>query len=260
VFDQLQTMSTDQPQYDSTGSIYAQWKNVKNREAIENFTFFKHMLPLALDERGLLTGQRVIDLACGDGYYTRRLKAFNCAYILGVDISPTMIDIARSAEHNDFKGIQYMIADVKQLPPPDQNFDLVTGFFLLNYARTREELLEMARAIYAQLGENVAGKNALNTDKYRKYGLTRSAQVPLDNSPIPDGTEVSFSLYNDEDEMISTFISYYLSPTVFEEVFKEAGFKTFQWVPYQCDPDLPNKAFYDDFMTYPPGIGIIAIK
>ncbi|CAF4216375.1 unnamed protein product, partial [Rotaria magnacalcarata] len=151
-------------------------------------------------EHELLTGKRVLDLACGHGLYTRELKALNCDYILGVDISSEMIKLANDIEYQEPKGIEYQVADAKQLKPPETLFDLVTAFYLLCYARTRDELLEMAGSIHTQLA------------------------------------------------------------VTYEQVFKESGFKIFQWIPFQCDPRASNKELYDQFLQCPNGIGIIATK
>lgn len=261
--------TTAELEYNKDCSKYIEWKNSLG-DSVRSYTIFECMIQLPLDERGLLTGKRILDLACGDGRFTRRLNELNCDYILGVDISSTIIDFARRAERHSPKGIEYKVADVRQLFPPEHPFDLVTAFHLLNYAGTRDELFEMVRTIYLQLGENkhfigmtmyvVAGKDIFNTDKYRKYGLAFYTKTLLDDNPIADGTEVTFTLYNKGNETISTFTNYYFSPATYEQVFKEAGFNKFQLIPCQCDPDEPNKVFYDDLVNCPAAIGIIAIK
>jgi ubiquinone/menaquinone biosynthesis C-methylase UbiE len=50
-----------------------------------------------------------------------------------------MIELDRKIEQQNPKGIEYIVADIKQLRLPEQLFHLVTGFFLLNYARTRDD-------------------------------------------------------------------------------------------------------------------------
>jgi len=256
-----------QPEYDSIASKYVKVREEHLLKPVLDYTVYKCMLQPLLDNNGLLTGKRVLDLACGEGVHTRRLKALDCAYILGVDISKTIVELARQEELQNPQHIEYMVADVKQLSIPEQPFDLVTSFYLLNYAKTREELLQMAKAVYAQLGENkqfisvttnVAAGQAVFDQ--RKYGVTAQTKVPIDGSSMPDGTEYRVTLYNERDEPACTFSNYYLSSKTYEEVFKEAGFKSFQWVPFQCDPDAHNKAFYDDFINSPDIIGVIAIK
>ncbi|CAF3761595.1 unnamed protein product [Rotaria sp. Silwood1] len=228
------------------------------------------MLSPQLDGNGSLMGQRVLDLGCGAGYYTRRLKALSCSYILGVDISSAMIDLACDAQRQDSKHIEYMVANAKHLPPPEQPFDLVTGFHYLCYAGTREELLEMARVIFAQLDNNkpfigltnnvVAGIKIFDINRLQQYGLTVQSEVPIGDDTIPDGTKLIFTMRDKQSEVVCTLSNYYLSPAIYEQVFKEAGFKTFEWVPYQCDPDAPDKAFLDDYINCPPGIGLKVTK
>ncbi|CAF2583942.1 unnamed protein product [Rotaria sp. Silwood2] len=225
------------------------------------------MLKQLLDKDGFLTGKRVLDLACGHGHYTRELKALGCAYIVGIDESSTMIELARNHKCHGSENIEYMVADVKNLPPPKTQFDLVTAFYLFDYAKTRDELLAMVRVIYAQLGENktfigiignvVTGKAMFDN---RKYGITRKTKVSLDGDALPDGTEIIVTLYDGEDAEMCSFPNYHYSPATYEQVFQEVGFKTFQWVPYQCDPDYPNRTFFDDLINSSPSIGIIATK
>ena len=40
---------------------------------------------------GDVRDQRILDLACGEGFYTRRLKAAGAARVLGIDVSAEMI-------------------------------------------------------------------------------------------------------------------------------------------------------------------------
>lgn len=267
VLHQQVAMASNQPEYDSIASIYVGLRKYNFMNALEYYTIYKRMLRPLLDDRGLLTGKRILDLGCGDGHHTRKLKALNCAYALGVDISSTMIERAREAEHHDLKKIEYLMADAKQLPLPEQPFDLVTAFYLLPHARTREELLDMARTIYAQLGENkqfigVTGNYGIGRAAFnqRKYGVMAHTKGPVEEDPIPDGTELIITFYNDQDEPMCMVTDYYYSTVTYEEVFKEAGFKSFQWVPYQCDPNAPNKAFFDDYINNPGSIGVIATK
>ena len=71
-------------------------------------------------------GDRVLDLACGDGVYARWL-AERGAHVLAVDILPAFLDLARreveaaSLSHR----VTFARADLDHLPIPDDPFDLV---------------------------------------------------------------------------------------------------------------------------------------
>lgn len=71
--------------------------------------------------------------------------------IHGVDISQAMIDIARAKEEEHPLGISYEVADAQAMHPPAAKYDMVTAFYLLNFARSREELERMVQVIGEQL-------------------------------------------------------------------------------------------------------------
>ena len=59
--------------------------------------------------------------------------------------------------------------------------------------------------------------------------LQSMRKVLLEDNRIPDGTKLLVTLYNEQDELTCTFTNYYHSSTTYEQVFKEAGFTSFQW-------------------------------
>ena len=82
------------------------------------------------------------------------LKQLGAGDVLGVDISGEMIRLAEDAEKAEPLGCRYRVGDVAALRL-EQKFDLVVGAFLLNYAASRSQLLELCRAIERAL---VAGR------------------------------------------------------------------------------------------------------
>src|SRR6185369_2375685 len=120
--------------YDEIAAEYKRAKQQPWRLHVEHFPLFKLL--------GDLRRKSVIDLACGEGFYTRFLKRRGAARVVGVDISQGMIDLARHEEQSNRLGIDYLVQDVKQLAI-DETFDVVVAAYLLNYAQTYDELLEM---------------------------------------------------------------------------------------------------------------------
>ncbi len=260
--------------YDSIANEYVYFKKVGFRHVIEYYTYFNCMIlpkecsfSAEKDGKFTLASKRILDLACGDGHYTRKLKDLGCSYILGVDISSSMIDIAKQKEESDPKLIDYLCADCKTLPPPvDAGYDIVTAAYYLNYAETRKELYEMVIIIYEQLkpngsfysmNDNVYGglNDSYNNERHKKYSFMKEL------SELREGTPIRFTNYYDIDKPSkSSYYNYYLPPAAYEEAFAKCGFKSFKWVPVQCDPEAENRAFYDDLLKYPHIIGIIAEK
>ena len=188
--------------------------------------------------------------------------------VVGVDISQAMIDIARAKEEIQPLALTYQVADAQLLSPPVKKYDVVTAFYLLNFAQTREELKRMANVISEQLADkqtffgivtNVCGDaSTYNNDKHRKYAFMREAN--LVNGSLGEGAEVKYTHFNDKDGSSFSYITYYLPPETYEEVFKTVGFEYFKWIPMESNPQVEDKAFYDDFVKYAPAIGIVASK
>ena len=77
----------------------------------------------------LRPGDRVLDLACGDGVYARWLaeRLGEGGHVLAVDLSPAFLDLARQeVPPGELSGrATFAMADLRHLPIPDDSFDLV---------------------------------------------------------------------------------------------------------------------------------------
>jgi SAM-dependent methyltransferase len=85
-------------------------------------------LALCGDVRGL----RALDVGCGNGYFGRAL-AQRGARVIGIDISPRMIEHAKQQEAAEPLGIEYHVLDAALLPAgfAPQSFDMVTSCLAL---------------------------------------------------------------------------------------------------------------------------------
>ena len=90
---------------------------------------FEAELEAALDALPLKTAKRVLDLACGDGFYTRRLaeRMGPEASITGADLNQVYLDKAKQEARLQTKGakIDFVIARFDELPFAEDSFDLV---------------------------------------------------------------------------------------------------------------------------------------
>jgi SAM-dependent methyltransferase len=106
--------------------------------------------PAIFEMLGDLTGARVVDLGCGEGYCTRECARRGAAEVLGVEISAEMVDRAREAEAELKQGIVYRQGDVRALDLETGAFDLATAVFVFNYLtldETRTALREIHRVL-----------------------------------------------------------------------------------------------------------------
>ncbi len=137
---------------------------------------------------GSLAGRSVLEVACSDGFFTRKLKAAGAERVVGADLSGSMISLARATEDRSPLGIEYLATDVHELGDLGR-FDLVVSSFLLHYARDRDELLEVCRILYANLrpGGHLISINdhpdspCDSVTGFEKYGETKWISPPAED-------------------------------------------------------------------------------
>jgi 2-polyprenyl-3-methyl-5-hydroxy-6-metoxy-1,4-benzoquinol methylase len=115
--------------YDAIAHVYRETKRLPIKQYSEGFTLLQVL--------GSLRGLAVLDVACGDGYYTRAMKCQGAARVMGVDSSPTMITYATREEATHPLGIAYVIGEVEAMDRLGA-FDLVIAAYLLVHATSRD--------------------------------------------------------------------------------------------------------------------------
>ena len=124
-------------QYDAIAEAYRDSKQLPFRRAIERYTLFEAL--------GSVRGMTVLDLACGEGFYTRLLRRAGAARVTGIDVSAEMIRLAEREEARDPLGCAYLCRDVADLEPEIGTADRIVAMYLLHYAGTRARLLRFLR-------------------------------------------------------------------------------------------------------------------
>ena len=245
-------MTTD---YDPISEQYKQSKQQPWRTFIECFSLMK----LIGDPHGM----DVLDVACGEGFYTRLIRERGAARVTGVDLSQGMIELARNQEAEHQLGIKYVVGDARELPGTEE-FDLAVAAYLLNYARNRDELQAMCDGIVRSLKlggrfVTVNGNPALafpNAPSYRKYGFETSVQGEWqEEAPIKWTFYLSDGVFEIE--------NYHLSVATHEAAFLRAGFREIRWHAPQLSPDgltAYDQSFWSSFLDHPPVALIECVK
>jgi SAM-dependent methyltransferase len=93
---------------------------------------------------------RVLDVACGPGIVACAL-AQHAAHVTGVDLTPAMIDQARTRQRQSgLDNLDWRVGDATHLPFPDQSFDVViTRYSFHHMPRPDQALAEMRRVCRA---------------------------------------------------------------------------------------------------------------
>jgi len=238
-------------QYDDIAEDYRATKTSPLRRHIEAHTLFTLI--------GDVSGLRVLDLACGDGFYTRQLKDRGAAAATGVDISAAMIALAEQEERKASRGIEYLCSAVEDMPDLG-TYDLVVAAYLLHYASSRSVLERMCRRIAAHLrpdGRFVAinenpRQSAEQYAGYAQYGFNKRAALPrVDAAPI------TYSLV--AQRRIISFEAYYYSEQTYAECLAVAGFAQAEWHPMRvADAGRAEMgdAYWDEYLENPPVLAL----
>jgi SAM-dependent methyltransferase len=105
---------------------------------------------------GDVGGLRVLDLACGEGYWARFFAGMG-AEVVGVDFSGEMIGAAVDEEVREPRGIEYHMADVADLGMfGDGEFDLVYSFMALQDISDFESAIGEAARVLKDGGRFIA--------------------------------------------------------------------------------------------------------
>ncbi|AWF80589.1 methyltransferase [Microbulbifer sp. A4B17] len=130
----------------STESIYNKQANSWSRSEkilLSDFT----ARPKVIEALGDISGARILDMGCGEGYVSRMLLAQGASSIFGVDASSEMIAQAKeTALAGNLKTAEYTVGNaVIYSNFPTEKFDHAIAVFLFNYLTIEEMTAVMSR-------------------------------------------------------------------------------------------------------------------
>jgi toxoflavin synthase len=236
-------MSTD---YNTIAEQYKRSKLTPWRTYVEKYTL--------LELLGDLSGKSVLDLACGEGFYSRLFKANGASRVLGVDLSDRMIDLARASEAESPLGVEYVVGDALVFRAEEQ-FDIVAAAYLLNYANTEQKLFAMCETIGTALKADGRFVTVNNNPSHspsrfqatRKYGFVKSV-----SNDLRPGTPITYTIFQDGESF--SFDNYYLSPAAHERALERAGLQEIEWSHPRLSPTWQGEAGYWDAFFDDPSV------
>ena len=140
-------------------------------------------------------GDLVLDVGCGHGRHSRPL-ALTGHRIVGIDVSRRLLSIGRksTSSSNEFRAIDWVVADATALPFSDETFDAVLSIAVVHHLISRDDrrraLAEMRRVLQPQ-GRAFISVWSIDDPQIasRLGGRPKSPDVEIPWR-LPDGTTV----------------------------------------------------------------------
>ncbi|MFA6404482.1 MAG: class I SAM-dependent methyltransferase [Candidatus Paceibacterota bacterium] len=179
------------------------------------------ILPTVLGIIGYPCGKVILDLGCGDGFFTHALASLGARHVIGIDNSKEQIRLANA---NPSEHVTFQYGDIfKDMLSPA---DIILSPFVVNYANSVQDIEFLFGNIMRVLSER--GKVILVVDLPKGENLKKFGSVKILQGPPIDGTKIKIDLYN-SDELICTLFSHYFTPATLENALKKVGFKNIIW-------------------------------
>lgn len=100
--------------------------------------FIKYCKPIKND--------RILEIGCGDGEFTRRLAVNKSLKIVGSDITPEVIKRAKS-KYTKNKNISFEVENAEKFKSKNDKFDIICGVSILHHLNWKKTLKESYRIL-----------------------------------------------------------------------------------------------------------------
>jgi len=132
-------------------AYYAKRDNF-DEEDVENPDAMDELDDIMDNLRELMTGQRVLELACGDGYWTDELAEY-AESVLATDINPNLLEMAQTRDLPD-EIVQFAVADALD-PQVQGDFTACFAGFWWSHVKRQDQVDVIARL------KKIIGKDGL---------------------------------------------------------------------------------------------------
>jgi len=183
--------------------------------------------PTFLRVVGDVRGRRVLDLACGNGYLSRRFARAG-AKVVAVDASARMVERARAREDREPLGIEYHVADVVHLSMLGAaSFDLVAcNMALMDIEDAAGAIREVARVLrskgrfVASLAHPCFDQGPTSTWLLERFFRTTNVSRKVTRYREPFHDEIPWEIAPGQ---IVTTTGYHRPLSWYAQVLREAG-------------------------------------
>lgn len=179
------------------------------------------MLPTVLKLVQSLEGKMVVDVGCGDGFFSFAF-AKEARKVYGIDNSEKQIIEAKKYSLNN---TEFIFSDMFEYDYPKA--DLINVPFVLGYIQSSKSILELFKKFHATLNENGKIVGIIDAPKLIVHNNKKFGSIKKLES-LTEGAKLMIELYNNDKEII-TLNAFYHTQEVIEDLLELAGFKQVIW-------------------------------
>ena len=184
--------------------------NFQNRQVILEAGFYQHILDELQDLlQALPEEQTILDVACGEGYYARKIQEkFPNKEIYAFDLSKDSIQLAAKSDQS--LAVKWFVGDLAHLPVQDQSMDVLLDIFSpANYHEFQRVLKKEGLIIKVIPTEN-------HLQEIRAKVADRLRQKDYSNQQVIQHLEEKFQIIHEQD--VQALVS--LTPKTKEAILK----------------------------------------
>jgi 2-polyprenyl-3-methyl-5-hydroxy-6-metoxy-1,4-benzoquinol methylase len=181
--------------------------------------------------KDFVSGKRVLDIACGEGYGAAALTKAGAASVVGVDIS---LEACEHARHK--YGLNACRGDAKAIPLPDRSIDLVVSFETIEHVDAPAVFLRECARVLVPDGMLI---------------------VSTPNRPVYSGTGQQNPFHHlelDEDEFLALLRAQFGSIQLFSQFPRSAAWWSLRSMAAERSPWLQIKGFWRVSSWFCPAI------
>ncbi len=204
------------------------------------------ILPNTLRMLGLKKGDRVLDLACGQGFFTKEFKNTG-AVVVGADIAKELIEAART----NVAGVEFFVTPASQLSfAKDGTFDTVVCILAL---QNMEDLSSVSKEVARVLRKGgrfvmVVNHPAFRVLKRSSWGWDQEAEVQYRRvDGYLSAAKIPIDMHPGKGKSTET-ISYHRSLQDFSKTLFGAGFaltRLEEWISHKVSEKGPRQKAED---------------
>ncbi len=233
-------------------------KSMIIRKTMDDFSIFYYL--------GDVKGKRILDLGAKHAYYPAQFIQKGAAEVVSTDLATGMVTI-NLTDSSQAQRIEYILGDTQTQKAEAQKFDIVTGQFLLHYAKNDNELEAIFKRISHSLkpggmflgvtGNMIPGQQNTREGYYDKYGFSTIYQMPAGN-----GTPFITKLFN-PDKTIVTLNCFNYPLETYQTMARKAGLVDLKIHPLLVSPEGVQKMgadYWTAFLAKPASIILTVSK